>query len=276
MSIEKREVSIAEVLGLYLNYTPTYAETDRFKSDLRTLNHTLLRDSLLECTNSGKLNAGTPPQTKRQRLHGVYTRKVKELASMYPFLFSVENALRTVAAERYASVFKNPFWWRVFTTAYAANKDEHTFHTGKDGKKSVHTVPVNPAFIREVLYGVGEMPSRKRDKLDEHGTVVSQFYEALTLRQLAKIISADWTISSLGHLKKRDFETHIRTICDARNELFHGNPIKNRTTVFTACERILDSIDVHMGDFDEALRVTSYVRLTPTIGREERHCIPPL
>ncbi len=276
MSIEKREVNIAEVLGVYLSYTPNYAETDGFKSDLRTLNHTLLRDAILECANSGKINVGAQPQTKRQRMHGVYTRKVKELASIYPFLFSVENALRTVAAERYETVFKKPFWWRVFTKAYAADKGEHTFHTDINGKKSVHTVPVNPAFIREVLYGVSEMPSRKRENLSETDTVASQFYEALTLRQLAKIIAADWTISSLGNLKKKEFETHIRAICDARNELFHGNPIKNRATVFTACERILDSIDVHMGDLDEALRITSYVRLTPTIDREARHCIPPL
>lgn len=275
MSIEKREISLMEVLGVYLSYTPNYSETERFRSDLRTLNHTLLRDSILECTKSGKVDKPNRA-SKRQLMHSVYTRKVKELASMYPFLFTVENALRAVAAERYASVFKTPFWWKVFTRAYEEGRDEGEFPLDLKGKKNVHTVPVNPAFIKTVLSSVSEMPDRKRRALDTPETSASQFYETLTLRQLTDIISSDWSISSLGKLKKKDFERHVRAICEARNELFHGNPIKNRGTVFTACERILDSIDVHMGDLDEALKATSYVRPSASIPRVERHCIPPL
>lgn len=276
MSIVKRDISLEEVLGTYLDYTPSYAETERFRSDLRTLNHTLLRDAILECTNSPNLATGAPANTKRHLMHGVYTRKVKELASLYPFLFAVENALRAVAAERYKNVFGREYWWKIFTTAHAAGKGESSFPLDKKGKKNVHTIPVNPAFIRDVLYGVSEMPPRKRSNLLEDDALPSQFYEALTLRQLGRIMSADWTVASLGTLKKKDFITHMGTICIARNELFHGNPIKSRATVFTACEYILDSIDVHMGDFDEALKETSYVRQTPTIPRVGRHCIPPL
>jgi len=276
MSVIKREIDLPEVLGAYLNYTPRYVETEQFRSDLRTLNHTLLRDTLLECTETERVVEDQLVQSKRQRVHSVYTRKVKELAAMYPFLFSVENALRSIATERYTRLFGNAFWWRVFTEAHTKGKTAANFAADANGKKNVHGVPVNPAFIRDVLFGVSNFTSSQMKGLSSAEARSNQFYETLTLRQLANIFLADWSISSLGELKRQDFKTHMKTICAARNEIFHGNPIKNRATVYTACERILDSIDIHMGDLDEALRTTTYVRLSPTVQRQPRHCTPPL
>lgn len=84
MGVAKREISLAEALGLYLSYTPNYNETDQFRTDLRTLNHTLLRDSIKECVEAAKTPQAAPNSTKRRLIHHVYHRKVKELASLYP------------------------------------------------------------------------------------------------------------------------------------------------------------------------------------------------
>lgn len=276
MSVTKREVSLAEVLGTYLSYTPNYAETEQFRSDLRTMNHTLLRDAIEECKKANKAPKGAAPQTKRHLIHSVYMRKVKELASIYPFLFAVENALRSVAAERYMQVFNSAFWWKVFTQAYQAGKSADDFPLQANGKKLVRGVPVNPAFIKEIFFAIEKMANRQRDVLYSPNSKAISFYEEMTLRNLANIIKSDWGHCPLGSLNKTDFQTHIGIICEARNEVFHSNPIKNRTAVFKACERILDSVDFHLGDFDQTLRQVSYARPAPAIEREARHCIPPL
>lgn len=276
MSVAKREISLTEALGRYLSYTPNYAETEQFRTDLRTMNHTLLRDSIEECLQARKAPGEVPAQTKRQLMHDVYTRKIKELASLYPFLFAVENALRSVAAERYTESFKNPFWWRVFHNFILNGKGASDFKVNQDGKKRVHNTPVNPAFVKEVFISIERMSQSQRNILSDASCTSMAFYEEITLRNLANIISADWLLCPLAGLKKSDFNSHISTICNARNEIFHSNPIKNRATVFTACERILDSVDVHLGDFDQRVRHVSYTRPSPSIRRNSRHCIPPL
>lgn len=66
----------------------------------------------------------------------------------------------------------------------------------------------------------------------------------------------------------------MRLIKDARNELFHSNPIKNRARVVEACERILDALDVHLGDLAADLAAVSYVPIAPSVARTARHLIP--
>lgn len=276
MSVAKREISLTEALGRYLSYTPNYAETEQFRTDLRTMNHTLLRDSIEECIQAKKAPGEVSSQTKRQLMHDVYMRKIKELASLYPFLFAVENALRSVAAERYATAFKNSSWWRIIHSAIADGKSANDFLVQQDGKKRVNNTPVNSAFVREVFISIERMSDSQRNILSAENCSPIVFYEEITLRNLANIIFSDWLLCPLGGLKKSDFNSHMNTICHARNEIFHSNPIKNRATVFTACERILDSVDVHLGDFDQKVRQVSYTRPSPSIRRNARHCIPPL
>ena len=89
MSISKREISMSEVLGTYLSYTPSSTETHEFYADLRTMNHTLLRDAIAECQAAKKEDDAPADITKRQLIHSVYTRKVKELG----FKFQVQRLI---------------------------------------------------------------------------------------------------------------------------------------------------------------------------------------
>lgn len=285
MSIEKNEVTIQEALGAYLSYTPTYAETEQLRTDLRTMNHTLIRDAVLECQKSKKVPAEAQRGEKRRAMHAVYTRKVKELASLYPFLFSVENALRSFASEVYTSKFDSGFWWRDFLPEDPDNK-KHTKKTRGNfatemsagaQKKRVSGQLVNITFVDEVLYSINNSMSPTQLKsLYDGGIASSIFYQNLTFRGLCGIIQSDFMLCPVGELKKKEFQDHASNLRIARNEIFHGNPIKDRKLVYTASERILDSVSIHLGDLDEALRMTSYARFKSNVPRTDRHCIPPV
>lgn len=275
MGVAKREISLAEALGLYLSYTPNYNETDQFRSDLRTLNHTLLRDSIKECVEATKTPQAAPNSTKRRAIHHVYHRKVKELASLYPYLFYVESALRSTATELYSNAFTNPRWWLDFLIAHGKGHDEKHFKKAPSSKRSVAGTDVTSAFIKNVLFSIENMSKRQRSFLGSQDCPDDQFLAEITLGNLFNIMEADWGLCPLGSLNKTDFRTHMVTIRDARNEVFHGNPIKNRTSVFKACERILDAVNVHIGDLDVVLKNTNFQRPASTIPRTARHCIPP-
>ncbi len=276
MSVAKREVSLSETLGIYLSYTPSYAETEQFRADLRILNNTLLHDSIKECQKSQKAPQGASQGQKRILIHSVYTRKVKELAALYPFIFQVENALRGYTGERLSTAFTDAYWWRILLDAVSSGRTDAYFVVGADGKKRLRGVPVNPAFIRETMFGINAMSSSQQNVLGNGACRAGQFFEELTLRSLAKIVQADWKLCGLSRLHKSDFNTHMATILEARNELFHGNPIKNRSSVITACERVLDSVEFHLGTFDAALGNTVYTRPAPSVPRGPRHLTPPL
>jgi hypothetical protein len=275
MTTAKREISLSEVLGSYLCYTPSSTETHEFFADLRTMNHTLLRDSIQECQQAKKEEGAPAGLPKRHLIHMVYTRKVKELASLYPFLFATENALRAIAHEAYHNNFKDAFWWREVLNAADHGKNAGHYPTKGDGKKRIQKQPVNPSFLTECFYGVSQLSQRQKKKLQDVNCPSTQFYDELTIRHLFNLILSDLSVCPVGNLKKEQFKTHMTTICDARNEVFHGRPIKNRSSLYGACEIILDAACFHMGDFDEALRTTTYTRLTPSRKRNPKHLLPP-
>ena len=275
MTTTKREISLTEVLGSYLCYTPSSTETHEFLADLRTMNHTLLRDSIQECQKAKK-EAGAPEGLpKRHLIHMVYTRKVKELASLYPFLFATENALRAIAHEAYRVNFKDAFWWQEILDAAQRGHGAGHYLTKGDGKKRFKKQPVNSAFLTACFFGAGELSPKQKKKLQEENCPSTRFYDELTIRHLFNLIFADMSLCPVGNLKKDQFKTHMTTICDARNEVFHGRPIKNRSSLYSACEIILDAACFHMGEFDEALRTTTYTRLTPSRKRNAKHVLPP-
>lgn len=279
MSISKEDVSIGEVLGAYLSYTPTYTETEHFWADIGCLNHTLLYDAIVECRDAEKVPAGAEPQTKRQKIHDVYVRKIKELSSLYPFFFSVENALRALAGRKYHEAFGDPYWWQEITNAYENNLTHEDFPLVVEDKREFRIlkgVLVNPIFVKDCLFVVGGMAKRQRNDLNYEDCPASMFYEKMTIKGLMDIISADYRLCSLPSMTKNDFVNAMNKIHKARNELYHSNPIKNRNQVFSSCERVLDAINFHLGSFDEALKSSNFVRSSPGIKRKPRHCIPPL
>ncbi|MCY1667348.1 hypothetical protein [Rhizobium sp. SL86] len=88
-------------------------------------------------------------------------------------------------------------------------------------------------------------------------------------------MQADWLLirdmfapdSVLGFtFTKTMFNDTMRVIKETRNELFHSNPIKDRKKIVDSCERILNGLQFHLGDYDHDLGVAQYVRVPATVG----------
>lgn len=110
-----------------------------------------------------------------------------------------------------------------------------------------------------------------------------EFYYCLTLGDLWSIMQGDWPLirdmfapdADLGFVfSKTLFMDTMRVIKETRNELFHSNPIKDRKKIVEACERILNGLQFHLGNYDDDLGSTQYVRVPASVTRAPRHVIP--
>ena len=135
----------------------------------------------------------------------------KELASLYPFLFATENALRSIASESYQKAFGDAYWWRVITNAAAEGKDANDFPLQADSKKRIRSTAVNPVFLKECFFGVKMFSGKQRAKLEHAACSAICFYEELTIRHLFNLIYADLSICPIGDLNRSDFNTHMVT-----------------------------------------------------------------
>lgn len=275
MSISKRHVPTHKLLGEYLTFTPRSRETDLLNADMRTLNPTLLRDAIREATETRRLRA-VPPTEQRQLLHQIYTRKIKEFSSLYPFVFAVENSLRSALAEHSAAKFGGMHWWTLIRDARDRGQTPHAF-------ANIWTVPVSLAFVKAVWRAFDNVTNPVHVQGMSGPDRTDEFYYCLSLGDLWGILSSDWTMTrgmfcsdaELGlKFNRKTFEDTMRVIKEARNELYHSNPIKDRTKVVEACERLLNGLNVHLGDYDVDLAAAQYVRVPPTVVRGARHVIP--
>jgi hypothetical protein len=110
-----------------------------------------------------------------------------------------------------------------------------------------------------------------------------EFYYCLTIGELTRLMLTDWANirrmfqdnHTIGFkLDHYNFKANMDIIRDARNALYHSNPISNRKAVYEASERILNALDFHLGDFDSDIGTTQYNRIPVSVGRAARHRIP--
>jgi hypothetical protein len=281
LPVVKRPISTEELIGAYLSFTPVPRQVALFEADICTLNSTLLNDSIRECLASHKL-AGHEQMRQRTEIHRVYTRKTKELAALYPFVFATESALRSRAAECYGNIFGRRDWWHPIRDAHKAGRMADSFRVAKGGKKQIRGTSVSSKFVHELFYAFQNMSARQQTKLDG-ADKIDEFFGCLGFRNLWNIVESDWDIGREVFLNDTQLKLtlnkgmvspSVRVLVDARNELFHSNPIKDRTKVYRACERILSYMAVHLGDFDEDLAMAKFVRTKPDIVRAAHHVVP--
>ena len=274
-SITKRHVPTSQLLGEYLTFVPTPQQVDHFRADMRTLNPTLLRDSIREGVQVQALQQ-IPIHEQRLVIHGIYTRKVKEFSSIYPFVFAVENALRSVLADYLEERFGRMDWWTLIRNARYNGQTYSAF-------PNILGTPVNPAFVKAIWRVFDNMANPQHVSSIIGNNKTDEFYYCLTLGELWSIMQADWLLirdmfasdATLGFaFTKTLFNDTMRVIKETRNELFHSNPIKDRKKIVEACERILNGLQFHLGDYDHDLGTTQYVRVPPSVARAPRHVIP--
>ncbi|MCJ2065988.1 hypothetical protein MKK63_25250 [Methylobacterium sp. J-088] len=275
MSISKRHVTTRELLGEYLTFTPGSREIDLLEADMRTLNPTLLRDAILEGVNT-RVRRSVPASDQRRLLHQIYARKVKEFSSLYPFLFAVENSLRSALADHSGAKFGRSDWWTLIRDGRLAGKTQQAF-------PNIWGVPVSAAFVKVVWRAMDAITNPTHLASISGPDRTDEFYYCLSLGDLWGILGTDWVMTrsmfcpdkDLGFtFARKTFDDTMRIIKDARNELYHSNPIRDRKKVVEACERILNGLNVHLGDYDADLGAARYVRVPPTVLRGTRHVIP--
>lgn len=209
-------------------------------------------------------------------IHRIYTRKVKEFSSIYPFVFAVENALRSVLADYLEERFGRMDWWTLIRNARQNGQTYRSFPV-------ILGTQVNPGFVKAVWRVFDTMTSPQHISSITGSNKTDEFYYCLTLGDLWSIMQGDWPLvrgmfapdAELGFtFDKTVFNNTLRVIKDTRNELFHSNPIKDRKKIVEACERILNGLQFHFGDYDHDLGAAQYVRVPSTIIRAARHMIP--
>lgn len=275
MPFSKRHVTTRDLLGEYLTYTPGVRDTELLYADLRAMNPTLLADAIREAT-AVRRRAPIPPGQQRRAVHQIYARKVKELSSLYPFVFAVENGLRSALADHSTAKFGRVDWWTLIRDGRDAGKDHTAF-------PHIATVPVSSAFVQSVFQAFANMGNPAHQASMTGPDRTDEFYYTLSLGDLWKILRKDWSLTrgmfcsdrEMGlKFDKNAFDDTMRVIKDARNEIFHSNPIKHRSTVVEACERILNGLNVHLGDFDVDLGAAQAGRVVPSVARTARHLVP--
>lgn len=274
-SITKRHVPTSQLLGEYLTFVPTPQQVDEFRIDMRTLNPTLLRDAIREGVQVRALQT-IPTHKQRLVIHRIYTRKMKEFSSIYPFVFGVENALRSVLADYLEETFGRMDWWALIRDGRLNGLDYTAF-------PSIRNVPVNAGFVKAVWRVFDNMKNPQHIASVTGANKSDEFYYCLTLGELWSIMQADWVLirpmfasdADLGFaFTKTMFMDTMRIIKETRNELFHSNPIKDRRKIVEGCERILNGLQFHLGDYDSDLGSAAYVRVPASVLRAPRHVIP--
>lgn len=274
-SITKRHVPTSQLLGEYLTFVPTPNQVDNFKTDMRTFNPTLLRDSIREGVQVQALQQ-IPVQEQRQLIHKIYTRKIKEFSSIYPFVFAVENALRSVLADYLEETFGRMDWWTLIRNARQNGSTYTAF-------PNILGTVINPAFVKAVWRVFDSMTNPQHIANVSGNGKTDEFYYCLTLGELWIIMRSDWLLirnmfaldAEFGFsFTKTLFNDTMRVIKETRNELFHSNPIKDRKKIIEACKRILNGLQFHLGDYDHDLGATQYVRIPASVVRTQRHVIP--
>jgi hypothetical protein len=275
MSVLKRHIPTRELLGEYLTLSPTPQQVALFEADMRTLNPTLLRDSIREAKATKDL-ANTSLGEQRNIIHRIYTRKVKEFSSLYPVVFAVENALRSALADHLGDHFGRMDWWVVVRDAALAGQDHKAF-------QHMCGRPVARDFLRQSFFIMNKLIGNSQAADIRGADRTDHMYYHLTMGDLTNLIDGGWSTcrpmfrddATLGfRLDRTSFATTSTLIRDARNALYHSNPIRNRPTVFAACERVLNALDFHLGDYDADLKDTTYTRVAPLVARAARHCLP--
>jgi hypothetical protein len=168
-------------------------------------------------------------------------------------------------------------WWVVVREAIIVGQD-HTHFANICGR------PTTQEFIKQAFFTIEKLLDVSQLARKIMGTdLTDEFYYCLTIGELARLMITDWTLirqmfrddATIGYrLDLNAFKTNMTLIRDARNELFHSNPIKNRKAVFEVSERILNSLDFHLGDYDCDLRDAQFTRISATVIRMERHYLP--
>ena len=186
-TIPDRHAIVRQLWGEYLTFTPGCRDRELFDADMRSMNPALLADALREGIALHRRRV-QPAQEQRRLIHQIYARKVKELSSLYPFIFAVENGLRSALADRSAAKFGRVDWWVLIRDARAAGLD----HTSLP---RIGTTTVNSGFVQAVFRAFETMTNPLHIHSIKGDERSDDFYYTLSLGDLWTILKSDWDMT---------------------------------------------------------------------------------
>lgn len=257
----KHQVDIMEAYAEYIRFIATAKTIDEFELDVSRFHPTLLRDSILEAKNSR--HTKIKPLDQRRQIHDIYTRKVKEMSALWPFVFCVENALRASLTEHYHVKFGKRDWWR--------DIDTHIIK-GKAGNLSLRKASGNALSshfgnsLINMMKAIMDQPEKYNELRKSENA--GRFFYFLSLGHLSYFFRYDWNDAKgvfLPSVKGQTISSSIivnrlEIIRTVRNSINHSNPVKNTRAFIAAAETISLALDVNLCRFDSNLSKTSHTR----------------
>ncbi len=259
------ERQLLETFRYRLGGTRTVLEVERFEADLYRANHALIKSALIEAQAiAARLGAA---RDARAAVLALYDARLAEIAQMFPVFFIFESAYRAFTAARLAAVYGDDLWWEPIRQAVLAGSDP----------RNIASLAGKPAK-RDAVDAITHLLKTLRTP-DMHalgGTY--DLLEAGTLTHVSRLISAHWADvepvlrqSSQPHLTSANFSDQFIKVRNARNDAYHHRLIRDRAKVVLGAERLLDLLDVHLGDRIDRLSKVQITPLQTLVSLAPRH-----
>lgn len=283
-TISSRHSATWDAMSQYFTFTPNSKDLRALEADMRTLNPTVLRDAITECIAVNKQNR-IHYLSQRSFIHNAYNRRIKEFAAVYPFIFTLENALRSHLADHMEKLTNRMDWWVIIRDAVVDGGDPSIFSAANNPEKAfIRGLEVPPQFVAYLFKIMKDLLDNKDTASQIMGQSRSdEFYYAITLGELWRLIDKGWSFCREmfcpdaelnAPFTRKIFNDELRVIKEARNNLYHSKPITNRTKMIECVEKILNCLNFHLADYDACLALAQYTRPTARVQREKRHLLP--
>ncbi|WP_343698943.1 hypothetical protein [Caulobacter sp.] len=248
-----------------LGGTRPVLEVERFEADLYRSNHALMKAALLEAQSiAARLG---PAKDVRAAVLALYDTRLAEIAQMFPVFFVFESAYRAFTAARLTAVYGDDLWWDPVRQALLAKSDP----------QSVPALGGRPAK-RDVIDALSHLLKGLKDPGMRQLRGTYDLLEAGTLTHVGRLISSHWTdiepvFSQSGPLPltSANFSDQFNKVRNARNDAYHHRLIRDRVKVAAIVERLLDLLDVHLGDRLDRLAKVQVAGLPVHVPQVPRH-----
>ena len=245
---------------------PTPNEVAAFKIELQRANLDVMADALRQAEAVAK-RVNRPPPDIQSAVLAQYDRIVALNSQLFPVFFVFESAFRTLLADALDAYYGAEDWWHSVRDGIERGDEEADVYA-----------EAGSAMPREVVRAIFWMLHAQRQRLKD----VQSTYDLMKgapLYDLGVLLDRHWSLFAGligrsvagGPPTRADFGALFTKVRRARNDAFHQLVVKDRPKVLSAAERLLDLIDIHLGE--RVARINGVVKpdLVFPLFKEGRH-----
>lgn len=266
---------LKEIFTNHLHFTPTPGLIASFERDLACANPSLMKASLLEVKDAGKLK-GVRDAEVRGVIFSVYNRKLAEQSRMFPVFHAFETAFRSILAIQLEALYGAPDWWRPI---------EHKLRRGE--RLSPLTRIDGKPMSQDALATLGHLLRSELDRPDGATKLVSLtdgygLMAVANLQHVQKLFVQHWgpllsvfraNRAGSPPMTKQVFDDQFSKIREARNDVYHHNSTRDLGRVTEIVEDLLDRLDINLSFTMTQVSAAKPRPITFRMPREARHHI---